>query len=547
MPQPCPAAGSPAANSPAACTPLALATGESRQRTEGAGEDGGRSVQHWLAVAASSAVPGPPAPAEAVAPAIGAATAAQEEVAHAAVAAAADAGVGSASPAATAPLTRPLVEEQGLAAEQGRAEEAAAKAAPLAPVAVVATAVAAEQDDDWREGDVTAGAASAGTPAVAEASDTRGCAQGENGTPAPANRGAALSARGKTVRLRARPAPRRLGATLTPGRPGPLLGWLQQTPSPQGKAPPSSSAPRPASGPNEGHDTNGARQAQHRTEASRQTQQAAAASTPATQQATHRETPSAGPSNVQTTDAAATAEATGTGVNAAAVQGVRRSARHGTITWGPPRGGRTPWMPVGRGGLGAPGNARGGGTATTGGGARGRRGGMRGGLGGGRGGRNPLGRTDIPLRSGPWRERHDRPESVAVDAQANEGQEGVDNTTADPDFMGEGEEAESEEISLDEEPVAGRNNQSRRRGETAAPTTQIPGEADEVGEAAKEDTDVPSPSDLAEMGGVWQIAGEWNVDALQRGDQPFLVRRLPPQLLDRYYQRRNQSQEAVGR
>ncbi|CAI5531189.1 unnamed protein product [Closterium sp. Naga37s-1] len=117
-----------------------------------------------------------------------------------------------------------------------------------------------------------------------------------------------------------------------------------------------------------------------------------------------------------------------------------------------------------------------------------------------------------------------------MDAPANEDQEGLENNAADPEFIGE-EEAESEEISLDEEPASGRINQAGRGREAAAPTTQIP---DEAGEAATDDTDVPSPSDLAETDGVWQMAGEWNVDLLQRGDQPFLVRHLPPQLLDRY-------------
>ncbi|CAI7823449.1 unnamed protein product [Closterium sp. NIES-54] len=49
-----------------------------------------------------------------------------------------------------------------------------------------------------------------------------------------------------------------------------------------------------------------------------------------------------------------------------------------------------------------------------------------------------------------------------------------------------------------------------------------------------EDTDVPSPADLAGDDAIWQDAGGWNLDTLQKGDQPFLVRRLPPQTLDRY-------------
>ncbi|CAI6001760.1 unnamed protein product [Closterium sp. NIES-64] len=146
------------------------------------------------------------------------------------------------------------------------------------------------------------------------------------------------------------------------------------------------------------------------------------------------------------------------------------------------------------------------------------------------GGRNLLGRTEIPARSGPWQERPDRPELVPTVAPVNEERAVSDNAVLDPEFMGK-EEAESEEISLDKEPVSGRNNQARTGGEGAAPAAQNGGEP---GEAATEDTDVPSPSDLAETDKIWQVAGEWNVDILQRGEQLFLVLRLPPQILDRY-------------
>ncbi|CAI5518978.1 unnamed protein product [Closterium sp. Naga37s-1] len=202
--------------------------------------------------------------------------------------------------------------------------------------------------------------------------------------------------------------------------------------------------------------------------------------------------------------------------------GTRRSTRLGPITWGPPRGGRTPWMPAGRGA----GNVAAGITGGTG---RGARGGLRGGLWGGRGGRNPVVRSDVPVRTGPWRERHDRPE--ILEAGANEERDAFDNCRDDPEFMG-GEEEESEEISLDEEHEPGRRATQSRGGAAAGGNIQDnPGGGEQP---ATEDTDVPSPADLAGDDAIWLAAGAWNVHILQKGEQPFLVRRLPPQILDRY-------------
>ncbi|CAI5521931.1 unnamed protein product [Closterium sp. Naga37s-1] len=217
-----------------------------------------------------------------------------------------------------------------------------------------------------------------------------------------------------------------------------------------------------------------------------------------------------------------TAAAAGTNIAAAAV-GTRRSARLGAITWGPPRGGRTPWMPAGRGGNGA--------AETAGAAGRGQRGVLRGGMRGGRGGRNQPPRSEIPVRTGPWRERHARPERMIL--QTNEGQEVYDNPGADPEFMA-GEEETSEEISLeDEEAPRRRNNPEPQTGEAEA-AGGIPSNPAEGGAPATKETDVPSPADLAGDDAIWHMAGEWDVNVLQRGDQPFLVRRLPPHLLDRY-------------
>ncbi|CAI5485308.1 unnamed protein product [Closterium sp. Naga37s-1] len=114
--------------------------------------------------------------------------------------------------------------------------------------------------------------------------------------------------------------------------------------------------------------------------------------------------------------AAAVAPTGAGGDTTAAAVGTRRSARLGAITWGPPRGGRTPWVPAGRGN---------GVVETTGAAGRGQRGVLRGGTRGGRGGRNQAPRAEIPVRTAPWRERHDRPERVIP--QAEREQEASDN------------------------------------------------------------------------------------------------------------------------
>ncbi|CAI5520770.1 unnamed protein product [Closterium sp. Naga37s-1] len=158
-------------------------------------------------------------------------------------------------------------------------------------------------------------------------------------------------------------------------------------------------------------------------------------------------------------------------------------------------------MPVGRGGTTGstrPPTGRG----------RGERGAAGRGGGGGRGargGRTIVGGVELPVRTGPWRERHDRPELET--APANEEAADSDNSGNDPGFMG-GEEEESEDVSLEDEEGEG------------APATEA--------------TDVPSPADLADVEAIWQTAGDWDVTQMQRGDQPFLVRRVPPQILDSY-------------
>ncbi|CAI5992371.1 unnamed protein product [Closterium sp. NIES-64] len=410
---------------------------------------------------------------------------------------------GSVSPSATPRAAQAEAEGTRLGASPEQTAEAALSASP-APVspAVLAAAVSAATgvrgDAPTAEGATTA-AANIGMPAAAAASRRQEHVQAEGETPRPPNGAASGAARVMSTRKpQAQPAPRRLGAGLGPGSPGPLLGWLLQGQLPSERVHRSSSAHT-----QEARGVSGLNEATTEATATRMAEQPA----PNQDSGSHTHSPSS--------PVAPTAAAVAT----------RRSARLGAVTWGPPRGGRTPWMPAGRAGLAAtpqPALAA----------NRGFRGMDRGRRGGRRGGVARLGGAEIQARTGPWRERHDRPE--VLEAPAN----GVDAEPAedmgDPEFMC-GEEAgpESEEVSLVNEEDLGRGrNRVRGTGEGVARATS---QAEGVSVPAPTVTnEVKSPATLAEDDAIWQMAGTWTMDLLQRMDQPFLVRRLPPQVLDKF-------------
>ncbi|CAI6003131.1 unnamed protein product [Closterium sp. NIES-64] len=410
---------------------------------------------------------------------------------------------GSVSPSATPQAAQAEAEGTRLGAIPEQTAEAALSPSP-APVtpAVLAAAVSAvtgvRGDAPTAEGATTA-AANVGMPAAAAASRRQEHVQAEGETPRPPNGAASGAARVMSTRKpRAQPAPRRLGAGLGPGSPGPLLGWLLQGQLPSERVHRSSSAHT-----QEARGVSGLNEATIEATATRVAEQPA----PNQDSGAHTHSPSS--------PVAPTAAAVAT----------RRSARLGAVTWGPPRGGRTPWMPAGRAGLAAtpqPALAA----------NRGFRGMDRGRRGGRRGGVARLGGAEIQARTGPWRERHDRPE--VLEAPAN----GVDAEPAedmgDPEFMC-GEEAgpESEEVSLVNEEDLGRGrNRVRGTGEgVARATSQAEGVSVQAPTVTNE---VKSPATLAEDDAIWQMAGTWTMDLLQRMDQPFLVRRLPPQVLDKF-------------
>ncbi|CAI6010628.1 unnamed protein product [Closterium sp. NIES-65] len=388
---------------------------------------------------------------------------------------------GSVSHSAT-PHTGPLSpEEREPPAEEGRAGEGelAASPEPMGPAVIAAVVTAVERRDGQPNGEErTAASEFAGTSVADEGADMQGHGQAAGDSQGPVNGAPSGVSKAKPKRkLQVQPAPRRPGAGLGPGAPGPLLGWLLQ-----GQPP---------------------RESEHWGAS-----QGAPALSAATQTASHAPTtraPNLG-GGEGVAQAAVVAPTGAGGDNTVAAVGTKRSARLGAITW----------VPAGRGN---------GVVETAGAAGRGQRGVLRGGTRGGRGGRIQAPRAEIPVRTGPWQERHDRPERVLLQAEGE--QEATDNQGADP----AGEEETSEEISVDDETTPRRNNPETRAREVAA---GIPSNTGEPVATATEETDVPSPAELARDDAIWNLAGEWNVDVLQRGDQPFLVRRLPPQILDRY-------------
>ncbi|CAI5514972.1 unnamed protein product [Closterium sp. Naga37s-1] len=399
-------------------------------------------------------------------------------------------GGGSTSSSAIPRVAQPGAEEPSPGADKEQTAEVVLSASP-APVtaAVLAAAMSAatgEQGGAPSAEDVMTAAACAETPVDAVAANRQECAQAEGEFPGHAHGDSSGAAQAKSKKkLRAQPAPRRPGAGLGPGSPGPLLGWLLQGQPPSERARRSSSAHT-----QEAKGVSGLNEVAHGTTATHQADQ------PASNQ------DNGAGAHLPPSPAAPAAEGVAN----------RRLARLGTDTWGPPRGGRTPWMPAGRAGLEA--TARSAPAA-----GRGLRGMGRGRRGGGRGSVARLGGAEIQPRTGPWRERHDRPE--VSEAAANGDVAGSAEENGDPDFMcGEEPGPESEEVSLDNEEEVGRGrNRVRGTGEGAdGETSHAVGGSVPAAAVANE---VKSPATLAEDDAIWQIAGTWTMDLLQRMDQPM--------------------------
>ncbi|CAI5509122.1 unnamed protein product [Closterium sp. Naga37s-1] len=412
--------------------------------------------------------------------------------------------------------------ELGPAVDLEPSEAVALSASPApVPAAVLAAAMTAataagNQADAPVEGEVPVAAVSAGTSAAAEGADTQERDQAASGRRGHGTVAPVHAARGKGGRrLRAQPAPRRPGAGLGPGAPGPLRGWSEQEESPL---------------------------------------------TP------ERQPPSVGQEREEGDEEADVRHVAGhISPEAGTTRGPQRETRSSTrpqgITWGRPRLGlarqtHSPWIPAGR----APQAGRGGRNdeSRTGEGApiRGAQGGGRGARGGRRGGGAIVGGREALVRSGTWRERHDRPEQEAPPTNQEERDTG--NGEDGGDYVAETPET-SEEISLEAEGdttgrergrrAIGRHPQDRNLG-GGNPQDRNPGarnpqegnhhERGEIGAVTSESQretgqpTVQSPAELVANEAIWQQAATWEVAPLQRGDQPFLVRRMPPKILESY-------------
>ncbi|CAI6002469.1 unnamed protein product [Closterium sp. NIES-64] len=360
-------------------------------------------------------------------------------------------GSGSASPFAIPQAWQP--EEPGPPVAQERTE-AVEMAAPPEPVTalVLAAAVAAasgEQGEARTEEGASVDGANVEASAAAEGASTQGHVLGGSGRQ---GRGAGRTAgvgREKTT-LRAQPAPRRPGAGLGLGPPGPLLGWLLQGQLPQGQE-----RHLPSMGTSDGR-----REARDgiRLAPTPIITTGNAVAGPSMQQPPRWDSQNSTGGEERTTTATATAQQTPR-------RETRSSTRAQGITWGQPRAGQAtpmlaPWIPAGRpqqAGRGEQ-NAgpRGGETA------RGARGGVRGAR-GGQGERGPIvGGRVAPVRTGTWRERHERPEQAEP---ATNHDEDDANTDERGDYVAKSAEP-SEEISLEDEEGVHRERRAGERRRT---------------------------------------------------------------------------------
>ncbi|CAI5940479.1 unnamed protein product [Closterium sp. NIES-64] len=150
-------------------------------------------------------------------------------------------GGGSTSHAAAPRAAQKEAEEPSQGVDQEQTAEAVLSASP-APVtatvlAAVVSAAVGEQGAAPSEVDAMPVAASAGTRVPAAAANRQEHGQAEGEFPGPANGASSGAARAVSKKkLRAQPAPRRPGAGLGPGSPGPLLGWLLQGQPPSERA-----------------------------------------------------------------------------------------------------------------------------------------------------------------------------------------------------------------------------------------------------------------------------------------------------------------------
>ncbi|CAI5535697.1 unnamed protein product [Closterium sp. Naga37s-1] len=269
--------------------------------------------------------------------------------------------------------------------------------------------------------------------------------------------------------------PRRLGTGLAPARPGPLVGWAQQEiPPPQSLhaeaagAGPSSSAGDEAGWP---HET------AERVEAEAEDGVAAVEEEQVTVIDRRR--------------------------GGTARQRLLRERAAEAAAGNPPAGTRrrAPGAPRGRGGRGARGRAGRGGLAAA------------------------VAREKA--RSGPWRERHGRPERHQKGDPMNDYED-----DGDEEYMEE-EQGDSEDVSLEDEqgiPAGGANRGARGEGNHADANE---GESRGV-QPSETASKARSPADIADDSDAWRQVEGWELGPLCCSAQPFLFRKFPPKILGVY-------------
>ncbi|CAI5501136.1 unnamed protein product [Closterium sp. Naga37s-1] len=144
------------------------------------------------------------------------------------------------------------------------------------------------------------------------------------------------------------------------------------------------------------------------------------------------------------------------------------------------------------------------------------------------------------VRSGPWRERHGRPEVVPEELNADR-PAASDKEEEEEAYMAS-EEGESEEVSLEDEPGVGnhqrggRSGRWRREGNGRMGGDQPNGHPPPVAPIGQpggaEVREMRPPEVIAGDEATWRQVAEWDMDCLRGSEQPFLARRMPPGVVD---------------
>ncbi|CAI5498004.1 unnamed protein product [Closterium sp. Naga37s-1] len=148
------------------------------------------------------------------------------------------------------------------------------------------------------------------------------------------------------------------------------------------------------------------------------------------------------------------------------------------------------------------------------------------------------------VRSGPWRERHGRPEVVpeVVPKESNADRLAASDRGEEDEAYMALEEGESEEVSLEDEPGVGNHQRGGRSGRTRLEGNGRMGGDQQNGNpppgapigqpGGAEVREMRPPEVIAGDEATWRQVAEWDMDCLRGSEQPFLARRMPPGVVD---------------